>query len=364
MAIVSGKWITRLAALSILVLLAGCGIFGSSDNYYDRYYAQGQPETYTVRKGDTLYSIAFRYETDYRELAQLNNIPPPYTIYPGQRIQVDRYDPNYSARSEPPNRGRDYEELTRVAKPLKTSEQGDAAEAGAAAQEEAVIAAAPPPSSVRVSREQPSQSSSTRAEDPEQYKLTLPAPPEQQPGSAAAKPKEPTVAQPTPATQPASQGPTPRSVSAEPPIQVAKAETPTPSAPPKIIIEPVKKSSRGWSWPARGKILRTYAPGSGRNGIDVAGKLGQPVLAAADGEVVYRGSGLKGYGQLLIIKHGERYLSAYGFNQQLLVKQGDQVKAGQHIAFMGLGPKNQPGLHFEIRRNGRPVDPLSLLPKD
>jgi lipoprotein NlpD len=98
-------------------------------------------------------------------------------------------------------------------------------------------------------------------------------------------------------------------------------------------------------------------------GVDIAGELGQPVLAASDGSVVYAGSGLRGYGELVIIKHSDTYVSAYGHNRRLLVREGQQVKAGQKIAEMGSTGTDRVKLHFEIRRQGKPVDPLQYLPR-
>ncbi len=98
-------------------------------------------------------------------------------------------------------------------------------------------------------------------------------------------------------------------------------------------------------------------------GVGIGGRVGQPVQAAAAGRVVYAGSGLVGYGQLVIIQHNETYLTAYGYNSRLLVAQGQEVARGQTIASMGMGPERQPRLHFEIRRNGVPVDPLQFFPR-
>ena len=129
---------------------------------------------------------------------------------------------------------------------------------------------------------------------------------------------------------------------------------------------PVRTSSpppSAWRWPTEGSLTGRFGGGSGGgNGIDISGRLGQPVLAAAGGHVVYSGSGLIGYGQLIIVKHNETYLSAYGHNRELRVTEGERVSAGQTIALMGQGPGRQPVLHFEIRRNGKPVDPLRYLP--
>jgi len=134
-------------------------------------------------------------------------------------------------------------------------------------------------------------------------------------------------------------------------------------------VTPAQSSSKSWPttvrWqrPANGKVVKQFS--SRRNdakGIDVAGKEGSAILAAADGMVVYSGNGLISYGNLVIIKHSKTFLSAYAYNRKLLVKEGDRVKAGQQIAEMGHKDKSGSRLHFEIRKNGKPVDPLKYLP--
>lgn len=133
---------------------------------------------------------------------------------------------------------------------------------------------------------------------------------------------------------------------------------------PKINSAPVSGGAPGWRWPVSGPILSSFQGNNGLNkGIDLGGKLGEPVLAAASGQVVYSGSGLRGYGKLLIIKHNETFLSAYAHNHRLLVKEGDVVKVGQRIADMGSSGTDRVKLHFEIRRDGTPVDPLKFLPR-
>lgn len=123
-------------------------------------------------------------------------------------------------------------------------------------------------------------------------------------------------------------------------------------------------ASLRWQWPVNGPVLVKYsAKDPTRKGIKIGGAAGQQVKAAESGRVVYSGSGLIGYGQLIIIKHSESYLSAYGHNAKLRVKEGDQVARGKHIADMGRSNEGRPMLHFEIRRGGRPVDPLGLLPR-
>lgn len=131
--------------------------------------------------------------------------------------------------------------------------------------------------------------------------------------------------------------------------------------PPAEVPLPVSAPPR-WLWPAEGAASVTVGPPSGAPGLRIAGAPGAPVRAAAAGRVVYRGAGLRAYGQLVIIKHDDMWLSAYGYNSELFVAEGETVREGQQIATMGTGPGNQPMLYFEIRQNGRPVDPLRQLP--
>ncbi len=119
----------------------------------------------------------------------------------------------------------------------------------------------------------------------------------------------------------------------------------------------------GWVWPAKGKVLKNFDENGTGKGLDIGGYKGQPIQAAAAGRVVYQGSGLRGYGQLIILKHNDEYLSAYAHNDRIYVKEGDTVTRGQKIAAMGDSGSDHVMLHFEIRRNGRPVDPLKYLPK-
>jgi lipoprotein NlpD len=116
-----------------------------------------------------------------------------------------------------------------------------------------------------------------------------------------------------------------------------------------------------WGWPAAGSVLTAFDDASSR-GLDISGKAGEPVLAAADGRVIYVGAGVRGLGNLVIIKHNATYLSAYAHNQTLLVKEDQAVRRGQKIAEMGSSDAERVQLHFEIRRLGKPVDPVRLLP--
>lgn len=221
------QWCALIVAL--LLILTGCGSTPS------------RPATYTVKRGDTLYSIAWRHRLDYHDLARWNHIGRDYIIHPGQVLRLTP-------------RG-------------KVASQATA-------------------------------------------KARSPAP------------------------------------------RVTRPSTPIPAGPPMQ-----------WRWPVEsGKATLTERPNGGQ-GLTIEGQAGQDIRAAAGGRVVYTGTGLLGYGQLVIIKHSETYLSAYGHTQAVTVHEGDAVNAGQKIATMGNGPQGSPMLYFEIRINGTPGNPLSLLPQ-
>jgi len=255
----------------------------------------GQGE-YVVVRGDTLYGIAFRNGMDYRELARLNGIQAPYTIYPGQRLRLG--------------------------------------EATAVAARPAALAPAP--------RSDPPATPSSGI-----VAGVIAAPPRSGPAPAAETPPRSSVA--TSPTKPI-----------DPPARPVATTTPPPaSAPAPLPMGPVQ-----WRWPAEGKLIGTFLAGDPtRQGINIGGDAGQPIHAAADGVVVYSGSGLIGYGELIIVKHSETLLSAYGHNRKRLVAEGDAVKAGQVIAEMGRSGASRDMLHFEVRSGGKPIDPLGVLPR-
>ena len=149
----------------------------------------------------------------------------------------------------------------------------------------------------------------------------------------------------------------------QPPSGGGSTSRTTASTTPRSIPPPPSDPSPAWEWPTSGRIVSNFGDNSGSNtGVLIEGRRGQAVNAAAGGRVVYSGGGLIGYGQLIIIKHNDTYLSAYGHNASLLVKEGQAIKKGQRIATMGEGPGQAPRLHFEIRRNGKPVNPRQYLP--
>lgn len=262
---------------------------------------------YRVERGDTLYSIAFRHGVDYRDLAAWNGITAPYTILPGQELRTTR-------------------------------------PAGAGG---ATTARLPTPATAGTpvfETVQDDVTSTPRVPEPTRPAVarSAPAPTPSLPAGAAAVPAVPAA-----------------SASAPPPTPERKDATPPPAA---VASQPA--GAIAWRWPADGSLIARYAAGDPtRQGIDIAGSAGDPVRAAAGGTVVYSGNGLIGYGELIIVKHDASYLSAYGRNRKRLVKEGDRVAAGQVIAEMGSTGASRDSLHFEIRRNGKPVDPLGVLPR-
>ena len=151
------------------------------------------------------------------------------------------------------------------------------------------------------------------------------------------------------------------------PGKVAAAQprsTKSPSRPKTITKTPTKAGATGpWVWPTDGPILARFRPNGANKGLDIGGKRGQSIRAAAAGQVVYQGSGLRGYGRLIIVKHNGDFLSAYAHCDRIYAKEGDVIKVGQKIAAMGGSGADRVKLHFEIRYRGSPVDPLKYLPR-
>lgn len=257
------------ACLLVAALLSGCN---TSALYRDDLY---NPPVYwgrhVVQSGETLYSIAWRYGRDYRELGSANGIGPPWNLRAGQVLRLD----------------------------LRGTVTSDS--------QTSVAARKPVPSS-----------RTPRAAPPVQTSKTAPKPTV----SRAANKAEPLASQ----TQ-----------------TVARVN---------------------WRWPHVGTVIAGYSTsGKVNKGVDIAGKAGDAVKAAAGGNVVYAGNGLLGYGNLIIVNHNEHYLSAYAHNRKILVREGEDVKAGQVIAELGSSGAERPMLHFEIRKNGNPVDPAHYLPR-
>ena len=227
-----------ISFIIIAMCLAGCASRQAQAPVQPHKRDLTKGRYYTVKKGDTLYSVGFRSGHGYKRLAIWNKIPPPYKVYQGQKLKL--FPGNRSKKTQ-------YKKKTNK----KTS---------------------------------------------------------------------------------------------------------------SISINNKKVLRLYWQWPVQGKLLRSFY-GTGNKGIDIAGYIGKKIRATESGIVVYSGSGLVGYGNLLIIKHNYLYLSAYAHNRRLLVKEGQKVKKGQLIAEMGVGVNAKPALHFEIRKNGKSVNPINYLPK-
>jgi lipoprotein NlpD len=297
--------------------------------------AESRPQTYIVKQGDTLRAIASDHGVDYRELAALNNIENPNKIVPGQVLRIV---PTGTA----PGASTGVQTMPLRSAPAVQS--GEAASALASA-----AAAAAGGRNTETYKTQPKaikEPYSEQALRDVQRAAGIASPVPTVPGDVAAPP----------AVAMAAEAKTLEPKAAEP-----KAAEPK-SVPKSSISPPDDGGKLDWAWPAKGKVVTQFSDSTTFKGIDIAGSAGQPVTASAGGKVVYAGSGLRGYGKLIIIKHNDAYLSAYAHNRDILVKEGQQVVKGQKIAEMGNTDTDQVKLHFEIRRQGKPVDPLRYLP--
>ncbi|SHK31295.1 peptidoglycan DD-metalloendopeptidase family protein [Halomonas caseinilytica] len=331
--------------------------------------AASVPAEYTVKSGDTLYGIAWRHDMDYRDLAEMNNIAPPYNIQPGQRLVLGGDDGSARQASTGADRGtgRDGGEgavATGVAAAGAVAsgtqsggssgdEDGsldwllpeDAAADGASSDE----ASAGVPGPVYEDEDKPAsaeeeaaadESDDSDAADEERESNddgeTAEASADEDAGSSSTETADASEAQESSAAQDTQdEGP--------------RRYTPVDDVP--------------WQWPTDGSVVGGYGEGDSITaGIDIGGQKGQPVKAAGPGIVVYAGSGVRGYGKLILLKHNDQYLSAYAHNDTLRVKENDVVRAGEVIATMGDSDAQDVRLHFEVRKDGQPQDPLEYLP--
>jgi murein DD-endopeptidase MepM/ murein hydrolase activator NlpD len=299
-----------------------------------------QVRTYTVQPGDTLLGLSRRFGVEASTLARTNDIPPPYPVKLGQTLilpppvqaaAAPATAPQAAAGSPP----------TVVGEPL-----------AAPPQSEQRPASAPPPGSAPVLGEASRQP--TAAPAPSQAQAVpsqrgLPQPAQLQPGQVQ------------PAPPPAAASPPPIAALPQPPVPVS----PTPDEPMVPLPEP-PHTGRGFAWPVRGSLLAGYGPGANgtqNDGINIAARAGTPVLAANDGVVAYAGNELRGFGNLILLKHADGWTTAYAHCETITVRRGDRVKRGQTIARVGAtGAVSEPQLHFELRRGTRALDPQSYLP--
>ncbi len=266
-----------------------------SSTQYSGYQDQ-TASTHRVMAGETLFSIAWRYSLDFKQLAQINRLEN-YRIYPGQELQLKQPLQNIDQLEKPSSDIFDSQSLIAAInhdflnKPARSSAKNASKNNGVG--QNASVKRVSYPSNAKVI----SQSQSKPA------KYT--------------------------------------------------GQIPTSN----------NKKVKRWIWPVNGKLVGRFSNKSNRKGLDIVAKRGTPVRATAEGKVVYSGNGLRGYGQLVIIKHNDTYLSAYAHNEKIHVQENEYVKAGQRIADLGSSDSDKNKLHFEIRYKGKPVDPLKYLPK-
>ncbi len=315
--------------------------------------------TYQVVRGDTLYAIAFKRGLDYRDVAAWNGIAPPYTILVGQQLHLT--PPQAGSRTSAIAQvNSSHAEPTSMPTPAKSSPTSAAVTTAAAAPSKggsmfedvpSQFSPPPAPASAPAAEAATQQRASNVASESPDTSTDRTA--QETKAAAAAR-----VAAATPA----------RAETPEVAIATKPAATPPPEpspVPTKSVSESASANAGGvaWHWPSAGKLLGGFVVGDQtKQGIDIGGNEGDPVHAAADGEVVYSGNGLIGYGELIIVKHNASYLSAYGHNRKRLVQEGEKVHAGQQIAEMGSSASARDELHFEIRKNGKPVNPMDYLP--
>ncbi len=300
----------QLVSLLGAVQLVGCAahspapVSGLEKDYSSVERGSYRGSYYEVEKGDTLYFISYVTNKDVNDLIRYNNLSPPYTIFPGQKLKL--WGPAYVAPTF-----------------------GNLAEAAP------VIVSAPVAStkSVPVSPPETLKSSKNSIEKSEQKPLEV--------------------------VKKDSSGKVEQSKSKEYVEPKGKENVISTAKPAQPDNDKIAK----WLWPTKGRVIKNFSAGEqGNKGIDIAGQRGQSIVSTAAGVVVYSGNALRGYGNLIIVKHNDNYLSAYAHNDRLLVTEGQSVAAGQKIATMGSSGAKSVRLHFEIRYQGKSVNPNRYLP--
>jgi len=306
-------------ALVALIAVAGCTSSGrapvedrtspakpgATTSASDAAPVVARPGYYIVKRGDTLISIALEHGQDWRDIANWNAIENPNLILVGQELRVKPAD---GTAAKP------------VVSPVIESKPIEPKSATAAPSGKVDESLRRDPKGGKVAYSDQALAAAVKADEASR---------------AGAKPV------------------------AVPPVADAK---PADAAAKKDEPKPASDDEFEWVWPAAGKVVNGFNDSSNK-GLDIGGQIGDPVVAAAAGKIVYVGAGLRGYGNLVIIKHNATFLSAYAHNQKILVKEGQSVRKGQEIAALGDSDADRAKLHFEIRRQGKPVDPLKYLPK-
>jgi lipoprotein NlpD len=314
--------------------------------------AVARPGYYIVKKGDTLYSIALENGHAYRDVAAWNNINNPSQITVGQELRIQAPDatpvanaPSSGTRpvAVPRIESRPIDQSTPAATQSGSAMSSSAASSFAAANVSVAAAAGDVVTEPRGGR---LPYSDKAWKDLQTQTQTVAAAPTQSEPKAQSAP----LADIKPITKPV-----------VPPLASAPAATPPATTP--LPADTASRSEDGvdWNWPSSGKVIATFNDSSNK-GLDIGGAIGDPVQAAASGKVIYAGSALRGYGNLVIIQHAGQYTSVYAHNKEILVKENQTVQKGQKIAIMGDSDADRPKLHFEVRKQGKPADPLKFLP--
>jgi len=290
-------FIVFLVTIGILISLSGCGSARkapvdsrtqkakSSDITFRRSH---RPLYYKVKKGDTLYSVAWQYGLDYKRLAHWNNIKAPYIIFIGKKLRLaSKYQ---GKKKSSKNKRKKVNKKTVKVTNSKSKNKTRVKKNNKTGKTKVTKRQSPKKTKAKKTHKKSSKKSNNK----------------------------------------------------------------------KVSIK--SNSGLQWVWPISGKVIQKFSPSKGKKGIDIAAKKGIKVGASERGKVVYSGHGLTGYGLLVIIKHNSEYLSAYAHNSKLIVKEGEVVKKGQVIAYTGKSATDRVKLHFEIRKNGQPVNPLKFLP--
>ncbi|NUW68566.1 murein hydrolase activator NlpD [Vibrio coralliilyticus] len=300
-------WSKFIPVVALSSILIGCAahspapVSGLNKDYSSISRGSYRGSYYQVKQGDTLYFIAYVTDKDVKDIIRYNGLTAPYTIFPGQKLKL--WQPAYN----PPAYGG----------------------TGAGAVSAPVVVAAASTPSIKSSKNS-NQAVSSKSTQSKQKVVK----------------KDP--------VKKVDQSKSKEYVGSKSKQNVNKSVS---SSKPKN--EKISK----WLWPTKGRVIKNFSAGDqGNKGIDIAGQRGQPITSTANGTVVYSGNALRGYGNLVIIKHNDNYLSAYAHNERLLVHEGQSVKAGQKIATMGSSGTNSVRLHFEIRYQGKSVNPKRYLP--
>ena len=265
-----------------------------------------RPDSYIVKKGDTLFSIALQFGYDYKEIAAANNITDPYQIKIGQKLSFTSLNAKAIPTDGKPVAVENDDGV--VVSPIKIEPAGTTTGIETKPTTSAVTPVLTEPKATR------------------------------EPYSLEALNRKPT------------------------PIVTKPADVKPADSKP-ADAKPSDEENLSWLWPTQGKVIANFSE-AGNKGVDIAGSLGQSINAAASGKVIYAGSDLRGYGKLVIIKHNKIFLSVYAHNSKIIAKEGQSVTAGQKIAEMGNTDTNAVKLHFEIRHQGKSVDPTKYLPQN